>query len=122
MEGNKRKTGAAYEKLAGKYLEGQGYQILEYNFRCPAGEIDIIARDGEYLVFCEVKYRRDSRKGTPAEAVTRAKQKTISKCALFYMMMKGHDNAPCRFDVVEISGTKGKESVRIIKNAFDYAE
>ena len=122
MEGNKRKTGAAYEKLAGKDLEGQGYQILEYNFRCPAGEIDIIARDGEYLVFCEVKYRRDSRKGTPAEAVTRAKQKTISKCALFYMMMKGHDNVPCRFDVVEISGTKGKESVRIIKNAFDYAE
>ena len=70
----------------------------------------------------QVKYRRDSRKGTPAEAVTRAKQKTISKCALFYMMMKGHDNVPCRFDVVEISGTKGKESVRIIKNAFDYAE
>ena len=51
------KTGAEYEQKAGAYLEEQGYEILEYNFRCRAGEIDIVARDGEYLVFCEVKYR-----------------------------------------------------------------
>ena len=54
---SKRKTGAEYEQKAGAYLEGQGYEILEYNYRCRTGEIDIVARDGEYLVFCEVKYR-----------------------------------------------------------------
>ena len=52
---NKRRVGAEYEKLAGEYLKSCGYEILEYNFRCRAGEVDIIARDREYLVFCEVK-------------------------------------------------------------------
>ena len=51
---NQRSVGARYEQVAGKYLEQQGYQILQYNYRCRQGEIDIIARDGEYLVFCEV--------------------------------------------------------------------
>ena len=57
---NQRSVGARYEQVAGKYLEQQGYQILQYNYRCRQGEIDIIARDGEYLVFCEVKYRNNS--------------------------------------------------------------
>ena len=52
---NKRQTGAAYERAAGYYLEQLGFEILEYNYRCRAGEIDIIAKDGDYLVFCEVK-------------------------------------------------------------------
>ena len=55
MGKNQRRTGAIYEQKAGAYLESQGYEILEYNYRCRSGEIDIIARDGEYLVFCEVK-------------------------------------------------------------------
>lgn len=59
---NQRSVGARYEQIAGKYLEQQGYQILQYNYHCRQGEIDIIARDGEYLVFCEVKYRTDRRK------------------------------------------------------------
>ena len=65
---NRRKIGTNYERLAGKYLEAHGYQIIEYNFKCNAGEIDIIAKDQEYLVFCEVKYRRT------AEQVTRWKR------------------------------------------------
>ena len=58
---NKREVGASHEKLAGAYLETQGYLILEYNFRSRRSEIDIVARDGEYLVFVEVKYRADER-------------------------------------------------------------
>lgn len=81
---NQRSVGARYEQVAGKYLEQQGYQILQYNYHCRQGEIDIIARDGEYLVFCEVKYRTDRRKGMPSEAVHIRKQQVISRCALYY--------------------------------------
>ena len=66
---NKRQTGAKYEQAAGFYLEQQGYEIIEYNYRCRFGEIDIIAKDGSYLVFCEVKYRSCKGKGSPLEAV-----------------------------------------------------
>ena len=59
----RRQTGAVYEKKAGAYLEEQGYVILQYNYRCRAGEVDIVARDGSFLVFCEVKYRRTAGKG-----------------------------------------------------------
>ena len=63
--------GTAYEKMAGEYLKTQGYEILQYNFRCRMGEIDIIAKDHGYLVFIEVKYRRDKSCGHPAEADTK---------------------------------------------------
>ncbi len=66
---NTRKKGAAYEQTAIEYLQGRGVVILEHNYRNRRGEIDIIGRDGEYTVFCEVKYRRDDAKGDPAEAV-----------------------------------------------------
>lgn len=62
---NRRRTGADYEKAAGYYLEQLGYEVLQYNYRCRSGEIDIVARDGEYLVFCEVKYRSDGEKEVP---------------------------------------------------------
>ena len=73
------------------------------------GEIDIIARDGEYLVFCEVKYRTDRRKGMPSEAVHIRKQQVISRCALYYMTVNGVWGCPCRFDVVGILGEAGDE-------------
>ena len=66
---NTRKIGTEYERKAGAYLEAKGYVIQEYNFRCRMGEIDIIARDGKCLVFCEVKYRSGPGSGHPAEAV-----------------------------------------------------
>lgn len=91
-----------------------GYEILEYNYRCRAGEIDLIARDGEYLVFCEVKYRSDRRKGSPLEAVGTGKRRTIFRCAMFYLTERRIEDVPCRFDVVGIEGTK----VTHIKNAF----
>ena len=116
MEKNHRKTGTRYERIAGEYLKSKGYEILEYNYRSRTGEIDIIARDGEYLVFCEVKYRSSDKKGHPAEAVNPAKQRTISKSALCYMAVNGIDEVPCRFDVVSIENHK----VILYRNAFDY--
>lgn len=116
MGTNKRRIGAAYEKVAGEYLAGKGYEILEYNFRCRMGEIDIIAMDGKCLVFCEVKYRADSKKGHPAEAVDYKKQRVISKCALYYLTTHGLSDIECRFDVVSIEG----DGIEVYPNAFDY--
>ena len=116
MTYNKRQIGTEKEKLAGAYLEKNGYEIIEYNFRCRQGEIDIVAKDGEYLVFCEVKYRSTIKNGTPFEAVNYKKQRIISRCALFYISKHGFSNLPCRFDVISISGNE----IDILKNAFDY--
>ena len=71
---NKRKTGAVYEERAAAYLIQHGFQILEKNFYCRQGEIDLVGIHGEYLVFVEVKYRKSKGKGLPEEAVTAAKQ------------------------------------------------
>lgn len=103
-----------YERATAYYLEQQGYVILEYNYRCRAGELDLIARDGEYLVFCEVKYRKSRGKGDPLEAVDRRKQLRIYQCAQYYLTEKHLGEIPCRFDVIGIEGRR----VVLIKNAF----
>ncbi len=114
---NKRAVGNQYEKLAGAFLEQAGYEIIEYNFRCRQGEIDIIAKDGAYLVFAEVKYRKTGKVGSPLEAVNWKKQQTISKVAAYYCLTHGiGETAPCRFDVVSVCGTE----IKVIKNAFEY--
>ena len=117
---SRRQTGTDYERAAGYYLEQLGYEILEYNYRCRAGEIDLVARDGDYLVFCEVKYRRTAGKGGALDAVTCGKQRTISKCALFYLMEHHLTGAACRFDVVGIEGAA--EKITLVKGAFEYEE
>ena len=114
---NKRKLGNEKEAQACDYLEAAGYVIVERNFFCRAGEIDIIARDGNVLCFIEVKYRGSGTQGGAAAAVTFGKQRAVSKAALFYLMK--HDmstDTPIRFDVVTIDADDHK----IIKNAFDY--
>ena len=85
---NKRKTGAVYEEKAAAYLKEKGYRILEKNYRCPLGEIDLIAEESGYLVFIEVKYRRTSRLGTGEEAVNTKKQRRILGAARWYL--NGH--------------------------------
>ena len=115
---NKREEGFHYEKIAGVYLEEQGYQIIEYNFYCRQGEIDIIAMDGDTLVFVEVKYRRDERKGHPLDAISDTKRRRICQSALYYMKRQRIWNRPIRFDVVRILGQK----IMLIKNAFEYIE
>ena len=114
---NRRKEGAYYENLVAEYLKTQGYEILEKNYRCRIGEIDLIAKEGETLVFVEVKYRRDDKMGNPKEAVDRKKQKKISMTAAYYLMRKcGRMDIPCRFDVAAVLG----EQIEVVKNAFEY--
>lgn len=116
---NRRQTGVRYEKLAAEYLENRGLFILEKNYRCRQGEIDLIARDDEYLVFVEVKYRRGEEKGVSLEAVDGRKQKRICKAARYYLACSvGNMDISCRFDVVGIDGKE--EKVSWIKNAFDF--
>lgn len=114
---NKRKTGREKEELAEEYLRQQGYEILDMNFYGRFGEIDIIARDGETLVFAEVKYRKSERFGNSLEAVDTRKQKKICQTALYYLA-RHHiaDSVPCRFDVIGITG----EDITHIKNAFEF--
>lgn len=114
---NNREVGALYEQRAGEYLKSLGYQILEYNYRCKIGEIDIVAKKDGYLVFVEVKYRRRNGQGHPAEAVTPAKQRKLSKAAQFYCLVHGvTEGISCRFDVVSILG----DNMELIENAFEY--
>ena len=116
-EASSKRTGLYYETQAAVFLEKQGYQILERNFRCPAGEIDLIAKEGGYLCFVEVKYRSERETGTPEEAVDARKQKRISRAALYYLMKQGlGDTTPCRFDVVGIR----PDGIRVTKNAFSF--
>ena len=116
-EPNKRQTGARKEELAADYLKRQGVRILEMNYRCRQGEIDLIGRDGEFLVFFEVKWRRDGRSGYAAEAVDKRKQKRICRVSDMYRMFKGFDDdTALRYDVVAIDG----DGIDWIKNAFFY--
>lgn len=111
---NKRAVGAAYERIAADYLKGLGYGIVETNYRCPAGEIDLVAEEGGYLVFVEVKYRRSLAAGSPFEAVDAGKQQTIRRVARWYLTEHHLDDIPVRFDVAGILG----EEITVIKNAF----
>lgn len=99
---NKRAVGSRYEELAAAYLLRKGYLILEHNFRCRLGEIDIIAKDDEYIVFIEVKYRKTKKFGYPREAVTYLKQQHIIRTAQYFLTVKVGYELPCRFDVIEI--------------------
>lgn len=115
---NKREVGANYEKIAGEYLILQGYEIIEYNFYSRIGEIDIVAKHNGYLVFVEVKYRENEEKGHPLEAISIKKQRTISKCAAYYLKKKHLCEHPVRFDVVSVLA----EEIQLIQNAFDFVE
>lgn len=116
--GKNRAIGSEKEALAAKYLEGLGFKIVERNFNSRNSEIDIIAKDGKYLCFVEVKYRENSRLGTALEAVTFEKMGSICRGAMFYMKKNGYgEGTPVRFDVVAIDG----EEIKLVKNAFDFA-
>ena len=117
---NTRTTGTHYEQEAGRFLETKGYRILQYNYRCRFSEIDIVAEDGEYLVFCEVKYRRESSFLDTLEAVDIKKQRQICKAALFYIREHRREEWACRFDVIAICGGRDPK-VLLIQNAFDYS-
>ena len=100
---NTRKTGAEYEALAEQYLKTQGIRIVEKNYRNRKGEIDLIGRDNEYLIFFEVKYRKSQKAGNPAEAVNYQKQRKICQVADYYRLTHGiGEFCAIRYDVVAI--------------------
>lgn len=113
-------TGDLGERLARGYLRRRGYRILETNYRCPRGEIDIIARKGDYLVFVEVRARTSLSFGRPEESVTAAKKAKLINTALHYR--QEHENLPplWRIDFVAVSlDQKGKSSrIELIENAI----
>lgn len=115
---NNRKTGTEKERLAAAYLKKKGYEILECNYRCRYGEIDIVARRENLLVITEVKYRNTGKCGDPTEAVGLHKQRKICRVTLDYLMRHPYvsDN-PCRFDVIAVYGDG---QIRHIENAFSF--
>ncbi len=117
----RRHTGESGEALAIKFLKKNGYRIIEQNYHCNLGEIDIIARNGRVLAFIEVKARRTDRFGGPKWAVTPRKQRKISMVALEYLKKTKQMDKKARFDVVAIRLLPSGPDIEIIKNAFDLA-
>jgi putative endonuclease len=115
----RQQYGAQSESLAARLLKQRGYTILETNYRTPLGEIDIIARDRDTIVFVEVKARRSLGFGGPKWAVTPKKQRKISMVALYYLKTTRQSQAKARFDVVAIRSLTEPPQVEIIRNAFD---
>ena len=116
---NLRREGAGAEELAAEYLCDRGYAVIERNFHYGRkGEIDIIAREGGDLVFCEVKSRTNDAFGPPECAVTARKQRTIRRVAHAYLYLRGLRNESCRFDVVTIRRGGGDPVLDLFKNAF----
>lgn len=117
---SRQTTGRTGEALAGAELERRGYEILATGFRTDYGEIDIIARDGDTLVFVEVRTRRSGDRGTAAESVTPQKQWRVSRAASAYLVATGAFEQPCRFDVVAIDyDDAGRPHIEVYVNAFE---
>lgn len=117
---NKTQLGKKAEEIAVSYLRGQGYRIIERNFRCPFGEIDIIAEDAGVLVFVEVRSKRSSLGGLPQETVTWVKQQKLRRIAGYYLKIKKLGDKHCRFDVLGILFTQDRKikSMELIQDAF----
>ena len=117
--------GARGEKAAAKHLRRHGYKILTRNFRSGKAEVDLIARDKDWLVFVEVKTRKSEEFGAPSEAVQADKERNVSRAALDYLRKLGNPRIHFRFDIVEVvipDGSKKPHDIRLIQNAFDLSE
>jgi putative endonuclease len=110
------KTG---EDLACRELQRRGYAIVARRYRRRGGELDIIARDGETVVFVEVKARRDRGFGQAAEAVCFVKRRRMAQLATDYVLRHHLTKSPCRFDVVSIHFDRERPVIEVFKNAFD---
>lgn len=119
--GLRRRAGQEKEKLAGRYLRSRGAKILQFNYQCRSGEIDLIAQLQEWLLFVEVKFRSNLDFGLPQASVTGVKQRRIIQCARYFLAhhptLAGR---PCRFDVIAIMPGGGPDKYRVewIRNAF----
>jgi len=112
--------GKATEEFAKQYLIQQGLSFIESNVHCRQGEIDLVMRDVETLVFVEVKYRKNKSFGGAIAAVSQAKQNKIKHCVSFFLQKSNLNeyNTPCRFDVIALDGDIAQPQVTWLKNAF----
>ena len=121
--GDERKSlGKAGEDLAERYLKRQGYAIVQRNYRCPLGEIDLIALNKRVVVFVEVKTRRVDTSGAPLESVNAVKQRRLKRTALHYLNKHRLHDRDVQFDVVGISMRSDPPAVQHVRHAFDFSE
>ncbi|MCW9025239.1 MAG: YraN family protein [Gammaproteobacteria bacterium] len=114
-----REVGQATETLACQYLEKQGLNLLQKNYLCKSGEIDLVMQDGQSLVFVEVRYRKNTNFGHAAETVNHSKQKKLIHTASHYLQNHSDQaNKPARFDVISISGKADQYDINWIQDAF----
>lgn len=113
-----RRRGAEIELATAQWLESRGLQCVARNQHAKGGELDLVMRDGETLVFVEVRHRADTRHGHPLETITAAKQRRLIKAARFYLQRNGL-SCPCRFDVVGVTGTPPRLEFAWIHAAFE---
>ena len=115
----RQQLGKSGEDLAARALEERGYAILARRYRTRHGEIDIVAQEGETLVFVEVKARATAEFGTAAEAVTAHKRRRLTAMAVDYLARTNWTNRPCRFDVVAIDDVETSPTITVYSNAFE---
>lgn len=110
--------GQIAENKAAKFLTKQGLTLIQKNFHCRYGEIDLIMRDQETLVFVEVRFRHNSNYGSCIESITFTKQSKLVKTAQNYLMKNKLDDVACRFDVIGLSGNLKKPTIKWLVNAI----
>jgi putative endonuclease len=119
LSNGKQLLGKEGERIAERYLIKKGYKLVERNYRCPSGELDLIVLDRRVIVFVEVKTRTGDAFGTPFEAVEFRKQQKMTQAAQYFLAQKGLHQRDARFDVVGISWPGREPSVEHIENAFE---
>jgi putative endonuclease len=121
MLDSRKELGARGEKLAARFLKRRGYKIIQRNYRCKLGEIDIIAQQDKTIVFVEVRTKQTERFGAPQYSITATKRRQISKVALSYIREKRLMGQSCRFDVMAVIFSPESRKPRIdhIQNAFE---
>jgi len=117
---NTRQRGGHWEQVAEAFLNGRGIKTLKRNYQVRSGEIDLVMRDGDTLVFTEVRYRGNDGHGSGAESVTRAKQRRVISAAQRFLQSHPTEQfRPCRFDVISVGTREGRTLLNWIRNAFD---
>lgn len=106
------------EEVVEALLRRRGWRILARNFRCPRGELDLVAEEEGVIVFVEVKTRRTSRAGSGAEAVAADKQRRLLRLAEYFLSVRGLVGRPCRFDVAAVAVEPGRARVQVVRDAF----
>ena len=115
----RRETGRRGEDVAAAYVAGLGYRLVVRNFRCRAGEIDLVALDGDTIVFVEVRSRTGSGRGTPLESVDGRKQAQVGRVARYFLAAHGWHERSARFDVVGVRLDADPPTVEHVRGAFD---